>query len=393
MMNFYNSTAIVHARFVKNYNNMKHYFITILTFLLVLSSCAQNTTTEANQYQSLLDAKAKKSTGVLMAVYAPDLNIDWQGASGYDSRKKDQKLQPDQPFRIASITKTFTAVSILRLAEMGKLDINDPISKYISKEHKALLQKDNYDIDKITVKHCLQHTSGLYDYAMGGDDYVAQAMKTPNKRWTRTEQVQFAMDYGDPVGKPGEVYHYSDTGYVLLGEIIETLTGKGLAAANRELINFKKLGLSHTWLESLEPAPKGIGKKAHAYLQDMDATEWDNSVDLYGGGGYAASTKDLAIFYYQLFNNGIFEKLETLKTLLSPNGITNQGRTAESYKMGLWEIRTPHGNGYMHDGFWGSSTIYFPKYKAAVALYYVDQYDNDLMKGAFVDIVKRSKKK
>lgn len=372
---------------------MKHYFITILTFFLVFSSCAQNTTSTSTPYQSLLDTKAKKSTGVLMAVYAPKLSIDWQGASGFVSKKKENKLQANQPFRIASITKTFTAVSILRLAEMGKLNIDEPISKYISEKHKKILKKDNYNLNEITVKHCLQHISGLFDYAVGNDDYVTEATKTPNKRWTRTQQIQFAVDHGQPVGKPGEVYHYSDTGYVLLGEIIERVTGKGLAIANRELINFKKLGLSHTWLESLEPAPEGMLQKAHAYFQGIDATEWDNSVDLYGGGGYVSTTKDLAIFYYQLFNNGIFEKPETLQTMLSTNGIGNQGRRAESYKMGLWEIRTPMGNGYMHDGFWGSAVIYFPDYKASIGLYYLDEYDNDLMKGAFMDIVKRSKKK
>lgn len=370
---------------------MKHYFTTILTIFFVLNSCAQATKSSAS-FQALMDTKAKESVGVLLAIYAPEQSINWKGAAGFDSKKKENKLVPKQPFRIASITKTFTATAILRLSEMGKLNINDPIDSYISEKHKQLLKQDNYDVKAITIKHCLQHISGIFDYAMGSQDYVAAAMKTPNKRWTRTEQIQFAINYGSPVGKPGEVYHYSDTGYVLLGEIIERLTGKGLAEANRELIGFNKIGLSNTWLEGLEPAPKGSHKKARAYFEDLDTTDWDNSMDLYGGGGYVSTTEDLVKFYHHLFNNKIFKKPETLAIMLSSNGITKQGRKAGAYKMGLWEINTPHGKGYMHNGFWGSAVVHFPVHNATIGVYYVDKFDNDLMRGALMEIVKHSEK-
>ncbi len=373
---------------------MKYYFSAFFTFFLIFVSCSQATKTTSLEtvFQTLLENQSESSIGVLMAVYAPELDIKWQGSAGFDSNKKEHKLSSKQPFRIASISKTFTAVSILRLSELGKLNINDPIADYISKEHKEILKKDKYDVNKITIKHCLQHTSGLFDYAVGSDDYVMTAMKTPNKRWTRTKQIQFAIDNGNSVGKPGEIYHYSDTGYVLLGEIIERLTGKGLAEANRELINFSKLELSNTWLQSLEPEPKGMARRVSSYLEGIDATNWDNSVDLYGGGGYVSTTEDLNKFYHHLFNNNIFEKPETLKIMLSKNGIKNQERTAESYKMGLWEIKTPKGNGYMHNGFWGSAVIHFPDYNATISLYCMNGYNNNVMKGVFKEIVKKAKK-
>lgn len=373
---------------------MKYSLSSILILIIIFTSCAQTTKTEPvdTVFQDLLDSSAKSSTGVLLSVYAPKLAINWQGASGFDSKTKEYKLQPEQPFRIASITKTYTAVSILRLHEMGKLDINDPIISYISDAHKTILRQDNYDLNTITIKHCLQHTSGLFDYAVGSEDYVAIAIENPNKKWTRTEQVQFAIDHGEPVGKPGETYHYSDTGYILLGEIIERLTGKGLAEANQELIKFDALELSNTWLQSLEPEPKNIPRRVSSYLDGLDATNWHNSVDVYGGGGYVSTTEDLTKFYNHLFNNTIFDSPDTLKLMLSSNGITNQGRTAESYKMGLWEIKTPHGNGYMHNGFWGSAVIHFPDYNATIALYYVDSFNNNLMKGVFSEIVKQTKK-
>ena len=96
------------------------------------------------------------------------------------------------------------------------------------------------------------------DLRLGQDPaYQAAVNADPAKRWTRLEQVRFAMDHGAPVGEPGAVYAYSDTGYGLLGEIIERATGAPLADAYRTLLDFEGLHLDATYLESLEPAPPG----------------------------------------------------------------------------------------------------------------------------------------
>ena len=369
---------------------MKFKFATLFTLFFVFATYAQVATQTESEvvFQNLLIKTAERSAGVSMTVLAPNFDIEWSGAVGYDSKAKDQKLSVEQPFRIASISKTFTAVGVLRLMEMGKVAINAPIRDYISEAHIAILEQDGYDLDAITVKHCLQHTSGLFDYAMGNDDYVLTAIQDPGKRWTRTEQIQFAVDHGEPVGKPGEKFHYSDTGYVLLGEIIERQTGKGLAEGYKALIDFEKLDLKSTWLQSLEPAPEGLPRLVRTYLETIEATEWDNSVDLYGGGGYVSTTDDLAKFYQGLFNGKIFEKPGTLEIMLTKNGMSGQGNLAESYRMGIWEIKTPDGNGYMHNGFWESVVIHFPAYNTTIALNYVDGYNNDMMKEAFKEIVR-----
>ena len=96
-----------------------------------------------------------------------------------------------------------------------------------------------YRPDAITVRQVLVHTSGIYD--VGQDPaYQAAVNADPAKRWTRLEQVRFAMDHGAPVGEPGTVYAYSDTGYSLLGEIIERATGTPLADAYRTLLDFER---------------------------------------------------------------------------------------------------------------------------------------------------------
>ena len=279
---------------------------------------AQETNKTYELFQSILDAAVAENeiTGVSMAVLAPNSGISWTGAAGYDSREKNVLLRPSQPFRVASITKTFVAAAILRLQEEGKLKIDDPISGYISKEHQEMLRKDGYDPGSITIKHCLQHRSGLYDYAQGSSAFIEAALQDPKKRWTRTEQIQFALQEGDPYGDPGEVYAYSDTGYIVLGEIIEVASKKNLAIALRELLKYDAIGLKATWLESLEQRPPELSDPVHRYFQDIDATAWDNSIDLYGGGGISSTTSDLAQFINALFTNTIYEEDNSLTTML-----------------------------------------------------------------------------
>src|SRR5207249_2644707 len=105
-------------------------------------------------------------------------------------------------------------------------------------------------------------TSGIYDYAED-PGYQTFVVSHPRHRWTRAEQLRFAMTHGKPLFKPGTSFHYSDTGYVLLGEIIERQTQQSLAAAYRSLLGFDRLGLHETYLETLEPTPAKAMPRAH----------------------------------------------------------------------------------------------------------------------------------
>ncbi|WP_299681547.1 serine hydrolase [uncultured Dokdonia sp.] len=322
-------------------------------------------------------------TGVSLTVISPQLGIDFSGASGYDSMTKNHVLTPDQPFRIASLTKTFVATSILRLREKGLVSIDDPITNYISKEHIAILEKGGYTPSHITIKQCMTHTSGLFDYAEGNMDYITEAAKDPYKRWTRTEQIQWAMDHGEPKGAPGENYHYSDTGYVLLGEIIEKQTNKGLAEGIRELLKFDTLGMTSTWLESLEDRPDGLPTSVRRYMETLDASDWDNSVDLYGGGGLQSTTRDLAVFLQALFSGKVYEKQETLPVMLLKSEFSGDPLT--EYRLGFGYIKGKKSDieAYMHSGFWGTLFIHFPAYNCSIAI----NHTNDESNGALQKVI------
>jgi len=119
-----------------------------------------------HEFQSLIDEMVSSNIhliqGASLSVYAPNLGINWSGVSGISDVKEKTPLTTDQPFRIASVTKTFVVAAILILHERGDLSIDDPISKYVSQPHLDLLKKGGYFPDKISIKHCLNHTSGLF---------------------------------------------------------------------------------------------------------------------------------------------------------------------------------------------------------------------------------------
>ncbi|MEM1003307.1 MAG: serine hydrolase domain-containing protein [Bacteroidota bacterium] len=340
------------------------------------------------ELDGIVSSKFDWTPGVSMSVYAPNDSIDWSGTAGVSELKNFQDLSINQPFRIASVTKSFVAAAVLRLHEDKVLSIDDPIQRYISDQHSEILKRGGYNSAKITIKQCLSHTSGLYDYVLGTHEnpspYISIIAKNPKKRWTRTEQLEGAMEWGQPHGAPGEVYHYGDTGYIILGEIVEKLSNKSLGYAIDSLINFEKIGMSTTWLESMQSAKSDM-ELIHCYYQRKDYSEFDASIDLYGGGGLISTTRDLALFYYHLFNGDVFSHDSTIDLMLSRVNIgkeLKQSNEKEDYRLGvqlfdLYGIQT-----YFHSGLWDTYVLYSPKHNASVAIKYTDGGNEYLIKRA-----------
>ena len=237
---------------------LKIYAFLLLGVLLWLSSCQEELAVDHSvAFQELLDKNVFPRSlppGLGVHIEAPRYGISWAGVAGVSKTDTDQKISINQPYRIASITKTFVATSILLLYEQGHLSLDDPIINYLSEAHIVILQKGNYALDEITIRQCLNHTSGLFDYARS-KRFEEIALGEPNHQWTRTEQLKGAMEWGEATGSPGELYEYSDTGYILLGEVVERLTQQNLGVAVRQLVGYERLGLQHTWWEKLEPNP------------------------------------------------------------------------------------------------------------------------------------------
>lgn len=314
--------------------------------------------------------------GELLHVHAPKQGIDVSLAAGVFDRESKRPLDPHHVFRVASVTKTFVAAAILRLYEDGKIKLDDPINRYLPNEYNTILDKGGYPTNIITVRQLLTHTSGMFDYARA-PQYYEIISANPKHRWTRREQVEDAILWGTPRAAPGKEYSYSDTGYILLGEMLERLTGKQLGPALRSVLNFNQLKLDETYLETLEPAPAGIKPLAHPYFGEIDAADFDPSIDLYGGGGLVSSVEDLARFYRALVQGKIFHHASTLQMMLTVPP-TNNDAAGGPYGMGIQRRHIAGNVCWGHNGFWGTSVYHCPKIDVTIVRHYNQAQPNGL---------------
>jgi D-alanyl-D-alanine carboxypeptidase len=292
---------------------------------------------------------APSSPGMLMHVEAPRVGVSWSGAAGLDDRARRTPLRPDATVRIASNVKLYVAAAIMRLVEQGKVALDAPIARYLPAALVARLPGG----DRITVSMLLRHTSGLYDYATD-PAYVNAVLANPRRRWTRAEQIDWALSHGQPYGAPGAVFHYSDTGYLLLADILERRTGlRSWGDALTRLLGRRALGLAY--LEDGRRPPRGAGRRAHQYFDGADTYGLDPSMDLHGGGGLVASMRDLARFWNALFAGAVFARGATLGELTRP---TPQSGTLQA-GMGLYRDRLAGVEEYDHYGFWGTRANHF----------------------------------
>jgi D-alanyl-D-alanine carboxypeptidase len=308
------------------------------------------------------------------AVSVRGTGLDVEAARGYADVKMKTPLKVDTPFRVASVTKTFVAAAVLRLVEQHQVALDQPIARYLSPNTTALLTRGGYEPGTITVRELLNHTSGLYDYA-ASRAYDTLNTTDPGRHWTPREQLQFAMDHGHPLAAPGRRYHYADTNYVLLGEILERATGHSLAQAVRDEVGFAKLGLDETYWESFEPAPAGQAPRAHQYYdRTFDNITLDASADLYGGGGLVSTVGDLTRFFRGLFDGQVFTDPSTLHEMLT---ITKPARHAGA-GLGIFATKIAGEQCWGHPGYWGTEAYACPKEKMAFALETNQANEDDL---------------
>ncbi len=263
------------------------------------------------------------------------------------------KLAGNEGFRIASITKTFVAATVLKLWEDGSIDLEAPITRWLPASWTQRLAGDGYRPEKITVRHLLSHTSGLADHAQA-KQFIAAIKTDPATEWSRARDIARLVEWTDPMGAPGEKFAYSDTGYVLLGAIVEEVTGQDLPDAVRAQLGLDRLGLKDTYWERYEP---GRGRvRVHQIFEGDDTYAWNPSMDLFGGGGLVASTADIAAFFDALLQGRVFSKPATLQRMLSAEGLP----AGSPYRLGLFDYDLKDAHGIGHSGFWGTLAMRDP---------------------------------
>jgi D-alanyl-D-alanine carboxypeptidase len=232
-----------------------------------------------------------------------------------------------------------------------------------------VLRAGGFRPDQITLRHLLAHTSGLSDHT-DDPNFLENALENPGRIWTRLEQVRMVVDLGGPLSAPGETYHYSDTGYVLLGEVIEGVTGQPLGPAVRETLDFARFNLSSTWWEGMEEAPAGA-KRVQQFVGGRDVTNIHPSIDMFGGGGLAMSVRDLGCLTAALFEGQLFRSPGTLAEMLRPTG----ARPGDEYRLGVSAMRTKGIEVFGHQGYWGTAAFHAPASKVTVTGFVAERDD------------------
>ncbi|HYN03395.1 MAG TPA: serine hydrolase [Vicinamibacteria bacterium] len=243
-------------------------------------------------------------------------------------------LQPDMVFRLGSITKQFTAAAILMLAEEGKLSLQDPIEKHLV----------GYPTQGhvITIEHLLTHTSGIQSYTdMPG--WMTSRIQGPMTVTElvdgfKKEPMQFA---------PGEKWAYNNSGYILLGAIVEKASGKTYEAFVRERI-FQPLGMTASYYDRTEPI---IPKRAPGYTREGDQprnARYLSMTQPYAAGSLASTVDDLARWDASLYGEKLLKKT-SLDRAWTPYVLKSGKPTGYGYGWGASTLRgrraISHGGG------------------------------------------------
>ncbi|HKS38072.1 MAG TPA: serine hydrolase [Verrucomicrobiae bacterium] len=276
---------------------------------------------------SLFSGVVKSGSAGAVVLVAQNGRVLFEKGYGLADTEKRATATPETKFRIGSITKQFTAAAILKLQEEGKLSVNDKLSKFIPDYPRG---------DEVTIHHLLTHTSGIHSYTSKPDfmESVTAPVKTE-------EHIQSFKN--DPYDfDPGKRWLYNNSGYFLLGYIIEKASGESYGDFLRRKF-FEPLGMTHTGVHSSSAA---LEHEALGYqFEDgkfRKALNWDMSKA--GGAGALYSTVgDLHRWNEGVFNGNVLQE-PTLKAAFTPvkTEDNKDDRSENGYGYG-WAIGTTRG--------------------------------------------------
>lgn len=327
-------------------------------FVFLLFTCAiafaQDRAVLLDSVFSSLHEKNSFNGNVLVAEKG---NILFEKSYGLANEETKQKLNTKSIFELASVSKQFTAMAIVLLDKQGKLKLDDPISTYIP-------ELDFYG--EITIRHLLTHTGGLPDYM---DLFDAEWDKT--KFATNRDIItEFARHKPEVHFKPGQQFEYSNTGYALLGYIIEQASNQTFGQFLSKHI-FQPLGMKNTFVYRSRYEPQRVENYASGYVEDSLGNKvltdsfgkayYTYYLDGIVGDGMVNSTlEDLLIWDRALYANTLIND-EDRKQIFS-EGQTPDGK-AVHYGFG-WFVKdsTAYGKIANHSGGWAGYMTFIERH-------------------------------
>lgn len=341
-------------QFLFSFTIMNKFLYPIL-FSIAVSVNAQDQN-KAAKFDSLFTKKYNDKTFNGNVLIAEKGKIVFQKSFGVADYKTQSLLNNTTVFELASVSKPFTAMGIVMLEKQGKLKYDDPISKFIPE---LSFYKN------ITVRNLLNHTSGL-------PDYIGLFQKNWDKSKFATNKdivTEFAKYKPEIHFQPNEKYEYSNTGYALLGYIIEKASGKTFGDYLETNV-FKPLEMKNTFVYRSRFQPKTIENYAKGFIEndfgtiispdDLGKSYYTYYLDgMVGDGMVNSTTEDLLKWDRSLYSNKLVNEKD--KAIIFQGTKLNNGKMTD-YGFG-WQIgeNKEYGKAVAHSGGWAGYTTYIER--------------------------------
>ncbi|MCR6664068.1 MAG: serine hydrolase [Luteimonas sp.] len=305
--------------------------------------------------QQSLSANCQPDAPGMAVLVARGDEVLYRGACGKASLELGVPLSPDQVFRIGSVTKQFAAAAALKLAEDGKLALSDPLTKFVPGYPGG---------DEVTVEMLLNHTSGIRSYT----DMSSIMAGTGIMQDLSTEKLIDSFKDEKPDFGPGEGWHYNNSGYVLLGAVIEAASGQPWHVYLDEAF-FKPLDMAHT----------GYGKDTDAVIPGhvggytRNGEQWAQakyiSMTQPHAAGALVSTVDDLLKWNRALHEGKVLRDDSYRAMVTPTGKAVANHYGHGIVVGTLrgESLLQHGGGIF--GF-SSYLLYLPDSDTTVAVLY-----------------------
>lgn len=256
------------------------------------------------------------TTGLASTVVAADGTV-WSGVAGNTNRDTQTPVDANSLFSVGSLAKPMTATVILQLRDEGKLSLDDTLSQWLPE-----LSHQIPNSDRITIRQLLNHTSGIRDY-LSEPDLIDSFINDPdqvNQSFTTEDLLSYIANKPAQF-EPGQSYSYCNTGYILLGEIIEAATGSTVAKQLHQRI-FDPLGMNDTFYAPQETV-KGNWVQGYIDLDgDGQLIPLNESLSWAGAaGGVVSTSADMAKFSQALFSGELLAPA-TLNAMINDNVAT-----------------------------------------------------------------------
>jgi CubicO group peptidase (beta-lactamase class C family) len=297
-----------------------------LSLIAIALSASPVAAQDTARMEQVAAATAESGEFMGAALVAQDGRIVFD--KGYGSANLEWQIpnDGDTKFRLGSVTKQFTAVSIMLLRERGKVDLEAPVKTYLPDAPAAW--------DEVTVLHLLNHSSGIPNFT-SFDDYGKSKSLSTNVDDLIARFSDKPLDFA-----PGEQFSYSNSGYVLLTAIVEKASGQTYADFVEETL-FKPLGMADSGYDSHAAV---VPRRASGYVPSANGPMHADYIDMtipQGAGALYSTTHDLLRWETGLFGGQVL-KPESLELLVTPY--------KGDYALGLQVTKTDAGTTISHGG-------------------------------------------